>query len=125
MDIFKSAVKLSLRFSTSRGVLTTEQLFHLNQTEIASLIKGQKKILNKDNEDDLGFLDSVSKVDETEQLKFDILKDVYLTKKSELEVLKSTKETKEHNQKIMELINSKKEGELQSKSIEELTVLLK
>lgn len=124
--MFKEASKLKLRFSTSKGSLSVEQLWELTQTELATCIKNVKKSLKKgDTEDDLSFLDSTTTVDTTEQLRFDILKEVYLTKKSESEALRNAKEIKEHNQKIMELISSKKESELQNKSVDELMTLLK
>jgi hypothetical protein len=126
MSTFKEASKVKLRFSTSKGSLSVEQLWELTQTELATCIKNVKKSLKKgDTEDDLSFLDSTTTVDTTEQLRFDILKEVYLTKKSESEALRNAKEIKEHNQKIMELISSKKETELQSKSVDELMALLK
>lgn len=124
--MFKEASKLKLRFSTSKGSLSVEQLWELTQTELATCIKNVKKSLKKgDTEDDLSFLDSATTVDTTEQLRFDILKEVYLTKKSESEAIRNAKEIKEHNQKIMELISSKKESELQNKSVDELMALLK
>lgn len=126
MSTFKEASKLKLRFSTSKGSLSVEQLWDLTQTELATCIKNVKKSLKKgDTEDDLSFLDSTTTVDTTEQLRFDILKDVYLSKKSESEALRNAKEIKEHNQKIMELISEKQEGELKGKSIDELKALLK
>ena len=63
-------------------------------------------------------------VDKTEQLRFDILKDVYLTKKAENEAIRSERDQKEKNQKIIELIAEKKEGALKEKSIQELEAML-
>lgn len=126
MSIFKEASKLKLRFSTSKGSLSVEQLWDLTQFELTTCIKNVKKSLKKsDTEDDLSFLDNTNTVDTTEQLRFDILKEIYLTKKSEAEALRNAKEIKDHNQKIMELISEKQEGELKGKSIEELKALLK
>lgn len=125
MDIFKQASKLGLRFTTSKGQLSVEQLWHLTQTDLATAVKNQKKVLKKNDEDDLAFLDESSKVDATEQLRFDILKDVYLTKKADAEAIRNERERKAHNQKIMEIIQNKKEGELNSKSISELEAMLK
>lgn len=124
MEIYKQATKLGVRFATSKGLLSVEQLFHLTQTDLANAVKNQKKVLKKNDEDDLAFLDESSKVDAVEQLKFDILKDVYLTKKADAEALRTEREKKENNQKIMQLIQQKKEGELQSKTVEELEAML-
>ena len=124
MDIYKQAAKSGLRFNTSKGPLTVEQLFSISQTDLANAVKNQKKVLNQGNEDGLSFLDETSKVYETEQLKFDILKDVYLTKKSEAEALRDARQKKEQRSKILELIQEKKEGALKEKSVEELEAML-
>lgn len=73
----------------------------------------------------LSFLIETTVVDVENQLRFDILKDVYLTKKKENEELKTAAEVKAHNQKILALIAEKKEGELKELSVEELEKLLK
>lgn len=122
---FKEASKQKLRFQTSKGMLSTEQLWDLSQTDLTNCIRNAKKTLKKNDDDELGFLDEVSTVDKVEQLRFDVLKEVYLTKKEESAAARTAKETKEHNQKILELIQGKKEGELQNKSIAELEAMLK
>lgn len=124
MDIFKQATKMGLRFGTSKGSLSTEQLFQLTQTDLATAITNQKKLLNKGNEDGLSFLDESSKVDAVEQLRFDILKEVYLTKKADAEALRDARVKKETKQKILNLIAEKKEGELATKSVAELEAML-
>lgn len=124
MDIYKKGTREGVRFNTSRGVLTIEQLFQLPLAELATSVRNVKKSLKKNDDDDLGFLDATTKVDETEQLRFDILKDVYITRKAELEEARTKREAKENNQKILALIAEKKEGELKGKSIEELEKML-
>jgi hypothetical protein len=126
MDIYKKASQLGLRFSTSKGVLSVESLWDkkLSLTFIEDLVRGAKKKLKGDNDDELSFLDSSKKVDEGDQLAFDILKDVYLTRKAENEALRTEKERKENNEKIMALIQEKKEGALRDKSVEELEAML-
>jgi len=123
--MFKQASKLKLRFTTNRGVLSVEQLWDLTQTELAKAIRDVKKVLTKNTDDELSFLIGTTVVDVENQLRFDILKDVYLTKKKENEELKTAAEVKAHNQKILALIAEKKEGELKELSVEELEKLLK
>lgn len=125
MDNFKQASKLKLRFSTSVGPLSTEQLWDLSQTQLANAIKAIKKVLKKDNDDELAFLEDTKSVDVENQLRFDVLKDVYLTKKAEAEEIRNAADIKAHNQKILSLIAKKQEGELEGKSIAELEALLK
>ena len=124
MDNFKTASKLGLRFATTKGNLSTEQLWSLTQTDLTAAIKNAKKLIKKSEDDDLNFLDQDVEVSSEDQLRFDILKDVYLTKKAENEAARTARDAKEHNQKILQLIEAKKEEGLQSKSIEELEALL-
>lgn len=123
--MYKQASKLKLRFQTNRGILSVEQLWDLSQTDLSNAVKAVKKILKKTDDDELSFLEDSKVVDIENQLRFDILKDVYLTKKKEAEELRDAAETKAHNQKILTLIAEKQEGKLKEMSIEELEKLLK
>lgn len=123
--MYKEASKLKLRFVTNRGLLSTEQLWDLSFTDISNAVKAVKKILKKNDDDDLSFLEDNNKVDVENQLRFDVLKDVYLTKKKEAEELRDAAENKKWNEKINSLIARKKEGELEAKSVEDLEKLLK
>lgn len=124
MSIYKEAAKQKLRINTNRGPLSVEQLYDLSQTDLATLSRGLKKSLKKNDDDELSFLDDVSTVDKTEELRFNIVKDIYLTKKAENEEARLAKEKKESRQKLVQLIAEKKEGALQSKSLEELEAML-
>ena len=123
--MYKEASRLKLRFVTSRGVLSAEQLWDLPQTQLAASIKAVKKVLKKNDDDELSFLEDSKVVDTENQLRFDILKDVYLTKKKDMEDKRNEAEAKAHNQKIMSLIAEKKDESLKSMSVEELEKLLK
>lgn len=126
MSNFKQATKERLRFETSKGLLSTEQLWDLNLTSLATIVRSLKKQLMKYNDDELSFLDDTSTpVDRTLELKFNVVKEVYLDKKEEMEAIKNESSKKEHNQKILGLIAEKQEGNLREKSVEELTALLK
>lgn len=125
--MYKEASKLKLRFETSKGSLSVEQMWDLKMTTLATIARSLKKKLNETSGDDeLSFLDeNAIPVDKETQLQFDIVKDMYLTKKAELEAAKSEAETKAHNQKILGLIKQKQEEKLLTMSEEELTALLK
>lgn len=115
---------MGLRFPTSKGLLSIEQLFTLNQTQLAAVVKGCKKVLKGENDDELSFLDETSKINKEDQLRFDIAKDIYLTKKAEAEEVRTKAERKAFEQKILSLIAEKQEDSLKGKSIEELTAML-
>lgn len=126
MDNFKLASQQKLRFATNKGVLSIEQLWDLTQTDLSNLCKSIKKTLKQnDNDDDLSFLIDTSIVDIENQLRFDIAKDVYLTKKKENEERRDAIEAKEQKQKILSIIAKKKDESLENKSVEELEALLK
>lgn len=73
MEKYKLASQIALRFNTSKGSLSVEQLWQLSQTEKATCLKNLKKLLKKTDDDELSFLDNNIVVDATEQLRFDIL----------------------------------------------------
>jgi len=123
--MYKQASQLKLRFSTNVGQLSTEQLWDLSQTQLSNAIKAVKKVLVKNDDDELSFLVSTSVVDVENQLRFDILKDVYLTKKKESDDARDAASIKAHNQKIDSLIAEKKDGQMKDMSIEELEKLRK
>lgn len=126
MNQFTQASKIKLRFNTPKGLLSTEQLWDLTLVDLTTSIKASKKLLNKTEDNDLSFLEITTTVaDQTEQLRFEILKEVYLTKKADNEAIRTAKENKEHNQKIMQLIEQKKDDKLSGLSIEELEKMLK
>lgn len=125
MNNFMEASRLKLRVQTPQGQLSVEQLWDLSLSKLATIIKEVSKTLKVDEGDDLSFLDETKKVDTVAQLTFDILKEIYTTKKKEQDDAKNAANIKEHNEKIMQLIYEKQEGELKDKSIEELTAMLR
>lgn len=123
---YKEALKLGIRFQTTKGLLSTEQLWGLSQTDLSNLIKVAKKALNKNEDDELSFLeDGVKTTDKESQLKFDILKDIYLSKQADIKAVRDEAETKAHNQKILALIARKQENSLEEMSVEDLEKMLK
>lgn len=124
--MYKEASQLKLRFLTNIGQLSVEQLWDLSQIQLSNAIKAVKKVLKKDDDDDeLSFLESTKTIDIENQLRFDILKDVYLTKKRQADELRDAVTIKAHNQKIDALIAEKQEGKLREMSIEDLEKLRK
>ena len=129
MEIYKKASKKKLRFSTNRGVLSVEQLWDLSREEIRQLVikarEAAKKSSGEVNDSELSFLDSPAKTKATDdELRFEILKDIYLTKKSAEEKAQKRAEVKANNKKILELIARKQDEALEKKSIKDLEKLL-
>lgn len=123
--MYKKASIKKLRFTTTKGNLNVEQLWGLTMTELKTLIKSLHKLIKKETDDDLAFLeeDKVSYSDD--QLRYDIAVDVYKTKQAELQQKHEDAEKKARNQHIAEIIARKQDEALESKSIEELQAMLK
>lgn len=124
--MYKLASQIGLRINTPKGSLSVEQLWSLSMSDLKTVIKSLKKTIKSDDEDELDFLeDTESKVDKVLELSFNIVKDIYITKKDAAKALKDAADIKMHNQKILHLIASKQEEELAGKTIAELEALLK
>jgi hypothetical protein len=126
MDMYKQASRIQLRFQTTAGSLSAEQLWSLNMTQLSNAIKNVRQILKKSsNDDDLQFLDENNKPDVENQLRFEILKDVYLTKQSENKEAQLKLDRKKEKEKILRLLSEKQEASLANKSEAELLDMLK
>lgn len=123
MSDYKEASKQKLRFVTSKGNLSTEQLWDLSITDLDILAVELQE--SHEESGKKSFLIKKSSKDKTIKLRFDIVLDVLTTKLEEAEAAKEVKETKEHNQKILGLIAEKKDGELKGKSVKQLEAMLK
>jgi len=123
MENYKKASQLKLRFQTSRGSLTTEQLWELPLTELDTLAVSLEEAHK--NSKGKSFLEKRTTKDSTIKLQFDIVLDVLQTKLEESEILREAKEIKEHNQKILVKISEAKDKELNGKTVKELEAMLK
>ena len=128
--LYKKAAQVKLRIQTCKGLLSVEDVWSLSLSNLDSSIRSLAPLVKKyqTEDSDLDFLSSNSdtKSEETSllELSFEILKDVYITKKEEANAKAKARETKEFNQKIMSLIAEKQESSLKDKSIEELMAMI-
>jgi hypothetical protein len=121
--MYKEASKQKLRFSTSRGSLSTEQLWDLPLTELDELAVGLEEEHRTSGK--RSFLNGNSGKDKVAKLRFNIVLDILTTKVEEADAAKTKREDKEHNEKIIALIQEKKDDALKGKSIKELTAMLR
>ena len=128
MEIFKKASKKKLRFNTNRGVLSVEMLWDLPKEEIRELVikarEAAKKSSGQVSDAELSFLDAPKAKATDDELRFEILKDIYLTKKNAEEKALKKAEIKANNKKVLELIARKQDEALEKKSIKELEKML-
>lgn len=123
---YKKAIRAKLRFQTSKGLLTIEQLWGLTLTELKNLIITLHEAVKKVSSEDLAFLETEVIEEESEdKMRFDIAVDVYKTKQQEAKDSREEVAKKAHNQHIAEIIAEKEEADLRSKSVEELKAMMK
>jgi hypothetical protein len=123
--MFDKVTRLKLRFESNKGLLSVEQVWDLSLTalnEMAKSLSRQVKAAETDEED---FIGTKSNVDSELQLRFDVVKHIIGVKLKERDDSRDAAERKANNQVILELIQRKKQQELESKSVEELEALLK
>lgn len=123
MENFKLASQQKLRFQTTRGSLSTEQLWDLSLEELDTLavsLEAEHKESGKKS-----FLITKSVKDKTAKLRFDVVLDVLTTKVEEAQALTEAAEIKAHNEKIITLIAEKQDESLKGKSIKQLEAMLK
>lgn len=123
MSDFKQASQQKLRFVTSKGTLSVEQLWDLSLEDLNTLALGLEEAYKDSGKK--SFLTTRSVKDKTAKLRFDIVLDILNTKVEEADAAREAKETKAHNEKILELIQGKETEALKGKSVKELKAMLK
>lgn len=111
-----------VRFQTSRGPLSVEQLWDLSLTDLDALAvqleqETKKKVRS--------FLKVKTKEDKVAKAMFDVALDILNTKVEEQEAAEEARSNKEHNEKIFALIEQKQTENLSKLSISELKKQLK
>lgn len=122
MENYKLASQQKLRFQTSKGPLSAEQLWDLSLDELDTLAVSLQE--QHENSGKKSFLNPKSEKDKTAKLKFDIVLDVLNTKQEEAQALTKAKEIKAHNDKIYALIAKSDDKELEGKTRKQLVAML-
>ena len=129
MSLFEKAARLKLRFDSPQGLLSVEDLWDLplttNRANRANLNDIGKDILREikaQGEEDL--VNPRSVIDETLQLKLEIVKHTIQVIQAENLAARELSEKREKKAKLLELIAHKKDQELEGKSVEELTAMV-
>lgn len=126
-DIFEKASRAKLRFTTIRGSLSVEQLWDL------PLDKGEVNLYNLAQElltqvadkptEKLSFFSKAVTVDETAELKFEIVKHIVTVRVAEAEAKQTEAIKRTQREELDALIAAKKAEAKQSLSIEELEAM--
>ena len=122
--MFESAVRNKYRFPFN-GLISVEDLWDLNVEKLDTVFKTLNAQVKTQKEDSL--LSTATKSREEIELenKIEIVKHIVAVKLAEREERAKSKERKEYKQKIMQLIEEKKDKALGDLSIEQLEALLK
>uniref|UniRef100_A0AAU8GK57 Phage protein n=1 Tax=Salmonella phage vB_STmST313_KE27 TaxID=3161178 RepID=A0AAU8GK57_9CAUD len=123
--MFDQATRLKLRFNSNKGLLSVEHVWDLNLNALNELAKDLSRQVKEAASDEEDFIGVKSAVDSQLQLRFDIVKAIIGVKLKERDESATAAERKANNQAIMELIQRKKQQELEGLSVEELEKLLK
>ena len=121
-NIFERALRAKLRFQTSRGNLTTEQLWDLGLTMLDKLAVEAQEAYEKSGKK--SFLSASTAKNREDKLRFEVLKKVLLTKKDEAEAARLRRALLERRDQVVDMIARKEEHALGEKSLEDLNAVL-
>lgn len=111
-----------LRFQTTRGPLSVEQLWDLSLTDLDQLAVQLEQESKKKTK---SFLKVKTREDKIAKAMFDVALDILNTKVEEQESAEEARANKEHNEKIFALIEKKQDEQLGKLSVKQLKEQLK
>jgi hypothetical protein len=123
--MFDVASRQKLRFESSKGLLSVEDLWDLpltstngraNLDEIALYLHRQLR----DTGDVVSFVDDKAKTDPVIQLRFDIVKHIIETRKKENAEALAAKDRAQTKQRLLEVLAKKRDSSLEAMSEEDL-----
>jgi len=121
MNMFETATRCKFRFPF-RGLVSVEDLWDLDVRYLDSIFKTLNAEAKEANEESL--LATKSQEDEILNTKIEIVKYIVKVKLEEEAARLQARERKEKKQKIMEIVASKQDADLQNKSVEELQKMI-
>lgn len=126
--MFEKASRLKLRFPSSKGLLSAEDLWDLPLTsERNASLNGLAQAAYQGSASSTpDFVGTAAKSDETKlnELRLDIIKHVIAVRIAERDAAAQAQQKREQKQKIMALIEEKQDESLRGKTAEELQALL-
>lgn len=124
--MFEKATRIKLRFETTKGLVTAEDLWDLpltgNGANLDDIAKGLYKKLN-DNDVE-SFVVKAKKPDENTQLRFDIVTHIINIRLADAEKAEQAQIAKEKKRRIMDIIVRKEDQALEETSLDELKKML-
>jgi len=126
MNIFKEAGKQKVRFNSTKGLLTIEDLWDIPLTSktSSSLDSIAVELHNKLKTATTSFVSATLPENEITVLALDVVKSIIETRLEEIKERETEVERKQVRKKIKRLIDNKKDDSLANKSLEELQSML-
>jgi hypothetical protein len=118
MSIFEQASRQKLRFRAKNGLVTAEDLWDLKLKDLDEIAVGVQEQVTKTAAN--SFLKPKSGPDKTLTLTLEVLVHIINVKQEEARLATEAAEKRQKRNKILELIDRKKDEELQGKSVDDL-----
>lgn len=124
--MFEKATRMKIRFDTSRGRLSTEDVWDLPLVGEELCLDNLAKALNKELKDDSqeSFVIPEAEPNEELQLKLDLVKRIIGVRLAEREAAENALKARQKKQQILQIIAEKEAETLKDSSLEELRILL-
>ena len=127
--MFESATRFKVRFETTKGMITVEDLWDIPLTSrttgfsLDDVAKNLNKQVKESGEE--SFVVKKSTNNETLELKFEIVKYIIKKRLEEKETLNKELIKATEKEKLLKLLSEKKDENLKSKTVEEIEQMLK
>ena len=119
--MYKQATRLKLRFPTTKGNLTVDDLWDLPLTQLDLVAKDLSRAVKDSAEE--SFITKPSKVHTSLQVAFDVVKDVIATRLAEIEAKAQAEARAEEARRAKEVLAKRQDGKFEEMSDEELQKL--
>lgn len=121
MNLFEIATRRKYRFATNKGSLSVEDLWDLSSTQLDAIYRAMTKELREQGGESLMQKDNDNTVLTD---KIEIIKHIFLVKQEEIAARKAAEENRNKRQRIMEILDQKRDASLQNMSEEDLQKML-
>lgn len=120
--MYKKALRTKLRFSTTKGKLTTEDLFDLSLIDLNNLAIALDKKLSETPRK--SFISDIEPDTQEDELRFNIVKDVIALKLVERNAAQNAKAKAAEKAQLLEVLHRKKNEALENLSVAEIEAKL-
>lgn len=121
MNLFEIATRRKYRFATNKGSLSVEDLWDLSSTQLDAIYRAMTKELREQGGESLMQKDNDNTVLTD---KIEIIKHIFLVKQEEAAARRAAEENRNKRQRIMEILEQKRDASLQNMSEEDLQKML-